>query len=356
MEQSPEKYYSDILQHRGTAEVVLESGILGLINAVTLVGNTLLCIVIYKNKSLRTLTNIFIVFLAISDILMGIFCVPFSVAVFIQGKWVFGNHICRMQCFFVYFLAIGSLQTLTMIAVNRYYRVLKSSKYKKVFTFKSTVGILILVWLSTGLFLGITLSTKAVLPDFSPVKGACVMFGNPQSSSVAMYSVNMTLVTVFAIIPTVVISFSYFRVFRVVGNHFIRVYPTFNSRHINSTTSQLAPNILEIKSTRTLFFVLLAFAICWLPVFTIEVLQLFIDWWKLPRSCHLLWTFCGSLGTAVNPFVFGITCRTFRKKFLALLFSEGAKPSSEVSAAPVRASRFLVSEFSLAEEIKDTRT
>lgn len=356
MDNSPEEYYSYVLQHRGTAEIVVESGILSLINAVTVVGNTLLCIVVYKNKSLRTLTNIFIVFLALSDILMGIFCIPFSVAVFIQGEWIFGRHICRMQCFFVYFLALGSLQTLTMVAVNRYYRVLKSSKYKKIFTFKSTVGILILVWLTTGLFLAITFLTKAVLVGFSPVKGACVMFKNQKSSSVAMYSVNLTLVTVFAIIPTVVISFSYFRVFRVVGNHFIRVFPTMSTRGNRSTVSQLAPNILEIKSTRTLFFVLLAFSICWLPVFTIEVLQLFINWWKLPRSCHLLWTFCGSLGTAVNPFVFGITCRNFRKKFLALLFSEGAKTSPEVSTVPVRGSRVLVSECSVVGNIMDTRT
>ena len=139
-----------------------------------------------------------------------------------------------------------------------------------------------------------------------------------------------------------------------MGNHFIRVHPTLRPRQGNKP--QLAPNILEIKSTRTLFFVLLAFAVCWLPVFTIEVLQLFISWWKLPRACHLLWTFCGSLGTAVNPFVFGITCRTFRAKFKAFLFSEGTKrPSSEVSTAHAKPSRFLVSEFSLAGEAMDTR-
>ena len=131
MEDAPTQYFSHILEHRGTAEVVLESGILSLINVVTVVGNTLLCMVIYKNEALRTLTNIFIVFLAISDIVMGFLCIPFSLGVFIRGKWVFGQYVCRMQCFLIYFLALGSLQTLTMIAVNRYYRVLKSSQYRK---------------------------------------------------------------------------------------------------------------------------------------------------------------------------------------------------------------------------------
>jgi hypothetical protein len=276
---------------------------------------------------------------------MGVLCIPFSVTVFIQGEWTFGVHICRMQCFLVYLLALGSLQTLTIIAVNRYYRVLKPAKYKNKFTFKSTIGILIVVWVTTAFFLTVTFLSKAVLMKFSPAKGACVMFRNTESSKAAILSVNMSIVTVSTVIPTVVISFSYFRVFSVVGNHFVRIHPILRG----NTTSQLTSNILEIKSTRTMFFVLLAFAICWLPVFAIEVLQMFLNWWDLPRSCHLLWTFCGSLSTAVNPFVFGTTCRTFRKRVRALLFPEAANNSIEASNTAARGSTLIISEFSLAD-------
>ncbi|EDO46260.1 predicted protein, partial [Nematostella vectensis] len=286
-----------------------------LIDLVSLFGNSLLCLVIYRTKTLQTVTNLLILVLAISDIVMAILGIPFSVAVLIRGEWIFGTHICRMQCFLIYFLAFGSLQTITIVAVNRYYRVLKPVRYKKVFTFKSTSLILFLVWFVTAALLTIPFLAGAIVPDFSPSKAACVIFTKPGASKQAVIAVNVALVSIAAIIPSAVISFCYFRVFRAVGNHFTRVKPTLRSHH----RTQQSTNISEIKSTRTLFFVLLAYFICWIPVFAIEALQTFImNWWLLPRSCHLLWTFCGCLSSAVNPFVFGLTSRSFRQGFKVL--------------------------------------
>ncbi|KAL8174028.1 UNVERIFIED_CONTAM: Neuropeptide FF receptor 1 [Gekko kuhli] len=39
-------------------------------------GNSLVCMVVMKNQHMRTVTNLFIFNLAISDLLVGIFCVP----------------------------------------------------------------------------------------------------------------------------------------------------------------------------------------------------------------------------------------------------------------------------------------
>lgn len=39
-------------------------------------GNSLVCLVVVRNPRMRTVTNLFILNLAISDLLVGIFCVP----------------------------------------------------------------------------------------------------------------------------------------------------------------------------------------------------------------------------------------------------------------------------------------
>ena len=41
-----------------------------------MVGNGLVCLMVVKNRHMRTVTNIFILNLAISDLLVGIFCIP----------------------------------------------------------------------------------------------------------------------------------------------------------------------------------------------------------------------------------------------------------------------------------------
>lgn len=40
------------------------------------IGNVLVCFVVVKNRQMRTVTNMFLLNLAISDLLVGIFCMP----------------------------------------------------------------------------------------------------------------------------------------------------------------------------------------------------------------------------------------------------------------------------------------
>lgn len=41
-----------------------------------MVGNILVCLIVVKNRRMRTVINLFILNLAISDLLVGIFCIP----------------------------------------------------------------------------------------------------------------------------------------------------------------------------------------------------------------------------------------------------------------------------------------
>jgi hypothetical protein len=43
-----------------------------------MVGNTVVCFIVARNKHMHTVTNLFIFNLAISDLLVGIFCMPIT--------------------------------------------------------------------------------------------------------------------------------------------------------------------------------------------------------------------------------------------------------------------------------------
>lgn len=49
-----------------------------LIFSLCMVGNILVCFIVLKNRQMRTVTNIFILNLAISDLLVGILCLPIT--------------------------------------------------------------------------------------------------------------------------------------------------------------------------------------------------------------------------------------------------------------------------------------
>ena len=76
---------------RGTALIVVESCILFLFNVEALVGNLLVCIALYRNPALRTVTNYFVFSLALTDLSMAIFVMPFSVISSIANESIAGS-------------------------------------------------------------------------------------------------------------------------------------------------------------------------------------------------------------------------------------------------------------------------
>lgn len=59
-----------------------------LIFLLCMVGNALVCFIVLRNRHMRTVTNMFILNLAVSDLLVGIFCMPTTlVDNLITGEW-----------------------------------------------------------------------------------------------------------------------------------------------------------------------------------------------------------------------------------------------------------------------------
>ncbi|CAF1152423.1 unnamed protein product [Adineta steineri] len=59
------------------------------------VGNLLVIIVIQRNRSMRTVTNMFIMNLAAADLLVLLFCLPATVIQDVTKTWFFGLILCK---------------------------------------------------------------------------------------------------------------------------------------------------------------------------------------------------------------------------------------------------------------------
>ena len=67
--------FSSYYQHSSPVAAMLIVAYV-LIFLLCMVGNTLVCFIVLRNRHMRTVTNMFILNLAISDLLVGIFCMP----------------------------------------------------------------------------------------------------------------------------------------------------------------------------------------------------------------------------------------------------------------------------------------
>lgn len=104
--------------------VVLLSFLYGSISVITVVGNALVILVIAKNKSMHTVTNFYIANLAVADVMIGIFSIPFQFQAALLQRWDLPPIMCPVAPFVKEITVNVSIVTLTVISLDRYIAVI----------------------------------------------------------------------------------------------------------------------------------------------------------------------------------------------------------------------------------------
>ena len=127
-----------------TVLVVVEWCIFILFNIATLVGNSLVCLAFYRNPLLRTVTNYFVLPLALTDLSMAVLVMPWTTALTITN-WI-GNELSCKLYFSCLTVQTGiSLPTVILLAINRYFRVVRPALYTQIFSKKRSVAMAVCV-------------------------------------------------------------------------------------------------------------------------------------------------------------------------------------------------------------------
>ena len=160
-------------QSRSKAKAIPLLGGYLLILLFLFVGNCLTLLVMLLNPRMRTIPNMFVASLAISDLLLGLCSsVPFGVPALVTSHWLFNDTACQFQGYVSIMLVVASIHTLVLMAVNRYYRIVKPAKYQRYFTKKKTLIMILVSWFSSScaLFPFVLSGGKMV---FHPAKFFC---------------------------------------------------------------------------------------------------------------------------------------------------------------------------------------
>ena len=95
------------LESRSTAIKVVEAGAMIALNIASLLGNILVCLSVYRNNRLRTTTNLYIIALAVTDLIAATLVMPPATGVLITGRWPLVKRLVKytlislfLQCMF----------------------------------------------------------------------------------------------------------------------------------------------------------------------------------------------------------------------------------------------------------------
>ena len=88
--------------------------IFGLITVCGVVGNSLVIYVICRHGSMKTVTNYYIINIAITDIAFLVCCAPFTASLYALPQWIFGRFLCK---FVFYMMQVSPLPVVNFSAL-----------------------------------------------------------------------------------------------------------------------------------------------------------------------------------------------------------------------------------------------
>ena len=297
--------YRELLK-RAPPLIWTEAVSLAIINIMAISGNISVCYAVYRNQRLRSLANMFVIALAVSDLLVSVCGMPLSIATLVQGRWIFGPTVCRLQGFAILTFSISSLLTMGVIAVSRYFCVVKPTRYIVLFRRQRILMYTAAVWCMALIGSVPPLIFQTGGYTFQPAKAMCMY---PFQTNIA-YTVFIECVFVAA--PFTLITFCYAKVFYTVSRS-NRVFTQENN------PEQLRANVEDAKVTKTLALVMASFSLCWLPICITDYIDAARGEPTLPRQMYLTYGFLAYLSSSINPFIYGATNRRFRREYKMIL-------------------------------------
>ena len=298
-------------EERHIATVVTETTILALVMIISFLGNLLVCYAVYRNPRLRNPSNYYIISLALTDMLQASCCMPFSVAFLATGKRSFGTAACAFNSVLKLSLTRVSTFNMALMALNRYYKVVKPNKYQTIFKPRNIVTTTLLAWIIPMAFV-----TPSVLVSDQEARSSVA--GDGACDAQVAKSLFPALLGLMYL-PYFIIVFCYWKIYRKVKMH-------------NANLSWQSSNVADVKVSKTIFVTVVSFFTLLFPAHVIFTSARFVGPSNFPRFLSVLAVLFLFMTSCINPFIYGYMNRAFRSEFKKCLMLKRGHSVADGSA------------------------
>ncbi|KAL4641263.1 opsin-3 [Arapaima gigas] len=300
--------------YRLLAATIGTIGLLGFCN------NALVLLLYYRFKRLRTPTNLLLVNISVSDLLVSVVGVHFTFVSCIRGGWTWNSATCVWDGFSNSLFGIVSIMTLCALAYERYILVV----HAKVVDFPWVWRAITHIWLYSLAWTG------APLLGWNRYKLEIHQLGcsldwaskDPNDASFILF---FFLACFF--VPVGIMAYCY-------GNI---LYTVRMLRSIQDLQTVQVIKILRYEKKVAAMFLLMisCFLICWTPYAVVSMLEAFCKKKVITPSVSIIPSFFAKSSTAYNPLIYAFMSRKFRRCLLQLLCSRLARLQQSIKQQPL---------------------
>ncbi|XP_068121007.1 G-protein coupled receptor 83-like [Hyperolius riggenbachi] len=276
----------------------------------SLFGNVLVCHVVIKNKRMHSATSLFIVNLAVADILITLLNTPFTLARFVNSTWMFGKGMCHVSRFAQYCSLHVSALTLTAIAVDRHQVIMHPLK-PRISTMKGVAYIAIIWIMATCFSLPHAIYQKLFTFEYSEenIRSLCLP-DFPEPSELFWKYLDLATFILLYVLPLLIISVAYTTVAKRL---WLR-----NAIGDVTTEQYFALRRKKKKTIKMLMLVVVLFAVCWFPL-NCYVVLLSSQIIHTNNAVYFAFHWFAMSSTCYNPFIYCWLNDNFRSELKALL-------------------------------------
>ncbi|XP_044749521.1 cholecystokinin receptor-like isoform X1 [Coccinella septempunctata] len=332
---------------------------------LAVVGNTLVILTLVRNRRMRTITNLFLLNLAVSDLLLGVLCMPFTLIGALLRDFVFGEVMCKLVPFLQACSVSVGAWTLVAISVERYYAICHPLRSLRWQTSSHAYKLIAAIWIGSL----ICMSPIALLSQLKPTKQGNHKCRESWYSKRQERAYNIFLDVILLLIPLLVMLTTYSLIARTlykgmkseralrdsyvngdmevfiqqktaktttISRRNSSVQSSFRQFPQNSTSSTRNTKTflrhLTLRRTnadrslhnkkrviKMLFAVVLEFFICWTPLYIINTVALFdpfIIYNGLGYTAISFFQLLAYTSSCCNPITYCFMNRAFRKTFV----------------------------------------
>jgi len=144
-------YHSNETEMTNTTivKIVLTSFVAAVLAIVTIFGNIFVIVAYHTDRQLQTLTNRFLISLAVADTSVGVISMPMYTLYLQLGYWPFGHNfiVCDIWLCLDYTMTNASIANLVAICLDRFLLVCKPIFYRNKRTKRVVNGMICVAWI-----------------------------------------------------------------------------------------------------------------------------------------------------------------------------------------------------------------
>ncbi|CAK8693990.1 unnamed protein product [Clavelina lepadiformis] len=291
---------------------IIEVIFLSLCSVVGSVGNCMVIFSIILEKVVHQRGNMFIINLAVADLIVTGSFLPTVIGNVIRTENILPperSPACQFAGYIVTVTCACSVCNLALIALNRYWAVVRSFSYKRVFRKRNVYLMVVFAWAWPNLITSPTLfGWSSLLYDYKMAQ--C---GWDDKISIA-YNIGLMGCAIF--LPLVVIVFCYIKLYKSVKERGKWLRSLGSPRvNLSNSTQQQRQLKKEINLIKTLAVTVVFFVFCWTPY---GLVVLFFAKTVPPRVKKTA-ARLGLCNSVVNFIVYGVMNPVFRRGYKNLI-------------------------------------